>query len=345
LEILDSEDQFLKSAPIESRLVVDGPMVGRPRFSIMIPTFQRPDLLREAISSALDQVTEILYEVVVVDNDTTMADKTDRIVREFNNARLRLFRNAENIGMFENWNRCIELARAEWITILNDDDLLHRNFVEEMLVVVGKNKSINLLCCQSEFIDDRGRTMRRLKGRVKLKLKRISGSLKLCRLDHIRTADLYLDSLGNSLGMIFKRGHAIEVGGYKPAAFPIADYVFLVMYHLRYGACRLNKVLACYRIHENETANPATAEYSIAKSMELRKEMESHVIAPVRLLRLYSQLYALKTARQFKAFWGGDLDLEQIRQRYELTKLPTRLSYHVVRFLLRMRFAFVCVRK
>ena len=64
------EDCFAAYRQVPSELVIDGGALATPAITIAIPTFRRPDLLREAISSALSQRTDCPYEVIVVDNDT-----------------------------------------------------------------------------------------------------------------------------------------------------------------------------------------------------------------------------------------------------------------------------------
>jgi glycosyltransferase len=338
LGIIDVEDQFSTCALVASRLIIDGDPELRPRLSIMIPTFRRPGFLGESISSALAQVTDTSYEIVVVDNDHTMAAEVDTVVRDFCDPRLRLFRNAENIGMFGNWNRCIELARGEWVSILSDDDLLHQDFIRTMRAAMERNSGINLLFCRSELLDSRGSLLSRLKSKAKQKLKTLNACLLSGAVVELRSQDVYFDSPCGSLGMVFKRSHAIALGGYKAAAFPSSDYVFFSMYHLRFGSSRLNKCLAYYRIHENETANPTTGEGFIAINLELRKALERYVAAPKPLLRLYTQLCALNLVRRYKQFWGADLDIERIRQKYQLTSCPD-LAIYIVRIILRVCLA------
>lgn len=340
LNILDIEDQFAVCADRPSALIVDGGGHAMPQLSIMIPTYRRPEMLAQAIRSVLAQTGEIAFEVVVVDNDHSMSQEVDELIREFGDERLRLFRNSENLGMFGNWNRCIELARSEWICILNDDDLLHADFVADMFSVLENDASINLLYCRSIFLDSRGNFSKKLKNTVKQKLKNIKNTWFVPRLSRIPISHVYMDAPSSALGLMFKRSNAMQIGGYKASAFPSSDYVFFTMYFLRFGASRLNKTLAYYRIHENETANPATGEGFIAKNLQLRRALEEHVNVMPSLLRLYAQLYALSTIRQYKSFWNIELDQDRLRREHGLSQLPTVPFFHLSRLALRLCFLF-----
>ena len=99
-----------------------------PLLSLVLLTYRRDVLFREALKSVLvQQAVPFAWEIIVVDNsepDEKGETPALRIVREFGDLRVRYYRNEENLGMFGNWNRGVELARGEWVTFLHDDDVL-----------------------------------------------------------------------------------------------------------------------------------------------------------------------------------------------------------------------------
>jgi len=98
-----------------------------PLVSICIPTYNRASMVGEAIRSALGQ-TYAPLEVLVVDNAS--ADTIEDVVGSFHDPRLKLVKNEKNLGMFGNFNRCIELARGKYIHILHSDDYIDPRFAE-----------------------------------------------------------------------------------------------------------------------------------------------------------------------------------------------------------------------
>ena len=56
--------------------------------------------------------------------DNASQDETEAVVASFDDPRIRYLRNAENLGMVGNWNRCLAEARGELIANLCDDDLM-----------------------------------------------------------------------------------------------------------------------------------------------------------------------------------------------------------------------------
>lgn len=99
-----------------------------PVVSILIPTYNREDLVGECIESALNQ-TFTNIEVILVDNAST--DRTWEICQEFEmrDPRVRIFRNETNIGPVRNWLRCVKEARGKYSKILFSDDLMAPEFI------------------------------------------------------------------------------------------------------------------------------------------------------------------------------------------------------------------------
>ncbi len=80
-----------------------------------------------AIKSALQQTFHDI-EVIVVDNAST--DGIEDVIRSFDDPRLRFFKNNENLGIFGNFNRCIDESCGEFIHILHSDDYIDTRFTE-----------------------------------------------------------------------------------------------------------------------------------------------------------------------------------------------------------------------
>jgi glycosyltransferase involved in cell wall biosynthesis len=100
--------------------------------SICVPTYNGAKYLRDCLDSALAQ-TFTDFELVVVDDCS--ADATPEIVGKYTetDSRIGAWRNERNLGLVANWNRCVELARGEWVKFLFQDDLLEPSCLARML--------------------------------------------------------------------------------------------------------------------------------------------------------------------------------------------------------------------
>lgn len=102
------------------------------RVSTIIPVFNRQDLVKPAIESALEQSVEG-HEIVVIDNCST--DATWAVVQEYakQHSRIRCIRNDRNVGPVRNWRLGIEAAKGEYCHLLFSDDRLEPDFLTETL--------------------------------------------------------------------------------------------------------------------------------------------------------------------------------------------------------------------
>jgi glycosyltransferase involved in cell wall biosynthesis len=90
-----------------------------PKVSVIIPTYNRPEFLRIAISSVLRQSFSD-FEIIVID-DASSADISS-VITAFNDPRLRYARHAVNRGGSAARNTGIAQANSRYIAFLDDDD-------------------------------------------------------------------------------------------------------------------------------------------------------------------------------------------------------------------------------
>lgn len=104
--------------------------MNNPLVSILIPVYNRADLVGYTIDTALQQ-TYSNIEIVIVDNFST--DATWEVLQKYKQKddRIKIYQNEINIGPVLNWKRCIDLAKGEYAKILFSDDLISENFIEE----------------------------------------------------------------------------------------------------------------------------------------------------------------------------------------------------------------------
>lgn len=104
-------------------------------FSIVIPTYNRADLIGRCLQSIVDQ-TYKNWEAIVVDNFSE--DKTEEIVNYFNDARIHYYKN-HNYGIISvSRNFALDRAKGEWICFLDSDDSWAPDKLEQLMPYVNK---------------------------------------------------------------------------------------------------------------------------------------------------------------------------------------------------------------
>lgn len=90
-----------------------------PFFSIVIPTYNRAELLGQCLKSVIAQ-TYSDWEAIVVDNFSD--DNTEEVVCSFNDPRIRYVKIHNNGIISVSRNKALDMAEGEWICFLDSDD-------------------------------------------------------------------------------------------------------------------------------------------------------------------------------------------------------------------------------
>ncbi|MDD2900792.1 MAG: glycosyltransferase family 2 protein [Desulfuromonadaceae bacterium] len=103
-----------------------------PLISILIPVYNREDLVGPCIKSACEQTVSD-FEIVIVDNAST--DGTLAVCRELaaQDQRIRVFSNDSNLGPVRNWHRCITEAKGVYGKLLFSDDLMAPDYLAKTI--------------------------------------------------------------------------------------------------------------------------------------------------------------------------------------------------------------------
>ena len=116
-----------------------------PLCTIAIPVYHRmeKDLAFAAVESALTEWGPDV-ELLVIDDHTT--DGTwEHLCRLVGDGRARLLRNEHNLGLFQNFNRCLDEAHGRYVRILCSDDVLEPGSLGVELEVIERHPDIALL--------------------------------------------------------------------------------------------------------------------------------------------------------------------------------------------------------
>jgi glycosyltransferase involved in cell wall biosynthesis len=125
-----------------------------PLVSVLIPTYNRPDYLRQALESAVRQSYENI-EILVGDNSAS-SQMAEDVVRSFNDPRIRYISHGRNVGMVLNNISLIRESVGKYIAILHDDDIWYPQFLEKTIPALESDSRVSLSFCNFDVIDDSG---------------------------------------------------------------------------------------------------------------------------------------------------------------------------------------------
>jgi O-antigen biosynthesis protein len=270
---------------LENRATADVTVVRpkhhRPRVSVIVPTFNRADVLPRAVRSVLAQ-TWTDFELLIVDDGST--DDTQEVVTRLEDARLRYVRLSTNGGVAAARNRGLRGARGDFIAFLDsDDEWLPGKLAAQLAVFDAAPPEVGLVYTGVECVlpdgrrrvdmpEERGDVYREMLGRNVI---HGGGSNVLMRRNVVATVGFFDEGL-----------RAIEDYEYwlRVARFFTIDYVAapLIRYYDPMTAERRSRALAAnlesrewfFRRHAREMRRARMAHLFLLKSM--RRALTAH---------------------------------------------------------------------
>lgn len=317
---------------IPSTIIIESKINFTPKITIAIPTYKRVDALKEAIESALNQINFSEYDVIIVDNNPERDCDVEKLILSLGDHRISYYKNNINIGMYNNWNRCITLAKGKYITILNDDDTLNQNYLSAAYENLKKEPKMEAFLCDFQYINHESKI-------IGNKKKHSSKIIKINPLDFMR---------GNinpgSLGILFRRKSLLEIGGYDESFYPSADYIFLLNFTKKFKKVfRSSQVLTNYRLAYNESKNIDTLEGFIKKDRMIRNQL--YFIYPY-LAFLYKNALPLIELQQYESLSGVSNEFavkhkNRISQLKKSITIKNRYSLKLLEIIRRIMHLFL----
>jgi len=123
------------------------------KVSVIVPTYNRANLIGEAIDSVLSQ-TFGDFELIVVDNYST--DNTESVVKSYLDKRIRYYKNHNHGLVSVSRNFGIEKSGGEYIAFLDDDDLWLPQKLEKQLLLMDSHRELGLVYSDRHSIDSNG---------------------------------------------------------------------------------------------------------------------------------------------------------------------------------------------
>jgi cellulose synthase/poly-beta-1,6-N-acetylglucosamine synthase-like glycosyltransferase len=134
--------------------------VSRPLWSVMIPTYNCADYLRETLASVLAQDPGAdMMQIQVVDDRSTQDDPA-AVVEELGRGRVEFYQQPQNVGYIKNFATCLQRSRGHRIHLLHGDDCVRDGFYRKMQGLFEQYPEIGAAFCRQIIMDDWGHWQR-----------------------------------------------------------------------------------------------------------------------------------------------------------------------------------------
>lgn len=124
------------------------------KISIVTASYNYENYIKETIKSVLNQTYQD-WELIIIDDCSS--DNSVNVIKSFQDDRIKLFVNKQNLGLAKTLKLGIEKATGDWIVFLESDDLITSDYLAKKVQIIQKHKNINLIFNDCEFFGDTDR--------------------------------------------------------------------------------------------------------------------------------------------------------------------------------------------
>jgi len=264
-----------------------------PAVSVIIPTFNRADLLPKAVRSVLAQTYQDL-EIVVIDDAS--ADCTTSVVQRMNDPRIRYVRHERNRGIAAARNTGVANATGRFLAFLDDDDeWLPRKLELQVGILAGSPRSIGAVYSAFEQVDMA--TGRRI------------GVVRPAKSGHILNELCLKNWIGTASTVCLKRECLEEAGPFDEKVTFGEEYDMWIRIAHHYDFKYIDEILVRYGVHPVQLSTNYQAIIGGLRE-QLQKHHDFFALDPGNYSRRFANLgvlycYVGEIARGRQAFRSG----------------------------------------
>ncbi|UZR92533.1 glycosyltransferase family 2 protein [Chondrinema litorale] len=128
-----------------------------PLISIVLTSYNQPDLLECAFESVINQTYDNI-EIVVVD-DASTERQSNRLIKSWSKKypkKVKCFIQDSNVGIPKNKNTGFKLCNGQFITYLDGDDYYYSNKIEKEVFQLLENPELDIIYSNFHILDKSG---------------------------------------------------------------------------------------------------------------------------------------------------------------------------------------------
>lgn len=210
------------------------------KVTVVIPTFNRAEMVKDAIKSVLCQkYTD--FNIIIVDDGST--DNTKESVSSFRDPRIRYIYQ-ENKGVSASRNTGIRAATSEYVSFLDSDDIYLESSLEKIINTLTQYPSVGWVYGNRYVIGKDGKCRLESSSRVT--------SHVVEPIEQVRGLLAGIITLST---VTAKRTCLEEIGGFNEDLWYAEDYHFLIRMAKRYRSFCIQEPLIYYRLHSGQIHN------------------------------------------------------------------------------------------
>jgi glycosyltransferase involved in cell wall biosynthesis len=176
------------------------------RITVLMALYNGGSYLARSVRSVLDQTYKD-FEFLIINDCST--DDSVRTIESFQDPRIRLLHNQQNLGQTRSLNVGLRAAQGEWVARIDADDIALAYWLEKHTAFIQKNPAFSVVSVDALVIDEQDRVQKKYRSPV--------------HIDDI-VLKAFFNSPINHVGCIMKKKDILAVGGYDEKYRTVADY-------------------------------------------------------------------------------------------------------------------------
>lgn len=233
--------------------------MGNQKVTVLLPVYNGETYLLEAIESILNQ-TFTDFEFLIIDDGST--DNTWDILNKFNDSRIRLIKNNQNMGITKTLNKGLQLARGNYVARMDADDICFPERLQRQKAFLDDNLNFAMVGSWIEVIDEVGRKIKRINFPI----------VSYC----LRWRLLYTNTFVHS-AVMFRKNAVLDIGGYLDNYRHAEDYDLWSRLSTHWKVANIPAVLVSWRSCR-ESVSVKNANKQKEKTEQIAERNMSYVI-------------------------------------------------------------------
>ena len=129
-----------------------------PQVSVIMPVYNSQSYLDKAIKSVLSQTFRD-FEFIIIDDHSS--DKSWNIIKRYTrrSKKIRSFRNNKKMGLATSVKQGVTLARGDYVTKIDSDDLCYKTRFEKQVKYLNRNRRTVAVGTQYLFVNEKGKKL------------------------------------------------------------------------------------------------------------------------------------------------------------------------------------------
>ncbi len=209
-------------------------MKSNPLVTVLMPVYNGGEYLRLSIESILRQ-TYRDFEFLIINDCST--DNSLKIIEAFNDKRIIIYNNENNLGQTKSLNVGLKLAKGKYIARMDADDMAFSMWLDKLVKYILEHPEYVAVSSYAAVIDGLGNPQK---------------ILKTPNNFQEVIVNLFFGKAMNHVGALLNKEIILKIGGYNEDFSVAQDYeLWSSLIRMGYQIINIPDILVSVRVHEN----------------------------------------------------------------------------------------------